>query len=379
MPVAFSSGFDHPNTKIVNGEPNKTPSECVAPMKQFTTRDAGGWTGGTFIQVTCGKTATGTSGSPILIEVDGRPTLAGVIGGWKTGGDEPGTLYGSYLTDDAKKLYESAAGTERSPAPSPSGSTPESSPSPPHTPQTSPAPSSPSLATELEAFWTPERMQQAKPVAEQEAREALLPLEVRAKGAALTSPSKEFEGLKEVGTFFYAQNDQYRFCAGTVVPSPGKNIIATAAHCFDGDDQVTKLVFVPKHNATTPRPYGVFPIEVGQIYVDPAYRAPNGDHTATDLDVAFLKTSPRIDGKNVEDVVGSIPFALNQGFTHPDTQVIAYPYLPGDDKYKPNQKPLTCTTPTKKFTTGNADGWKGGTFTEVNCKGYVSGTSGRPS
>lgn len=90
------------------------------------------------------------------------------------------------------------------------------------------------------------------------------------------------------------------------------------------------------------------------------------------------QTGPRADGKNVEDVVGAIPLALNQGFTHPDTQVIGYPYLPGDDKYKPNQNPLTCTTPTKKYTTANADGWTGGTCTEVNCKGYVSGTSGGP-
>lgn len=137
-------------------------------------------------------------------------------------------------------------------------------------------------------------------------------------------------------------------------------------------------MFVPKHNGTTPRPYGVFPIAVGQIYMDPAYKAPNGDHTATDLDFAFLRTGPRADGKNLEDVVGAIPLALNQGFTHPDTQVIGYPYLPGDDKYKPNQNPLTCTTPTKKYTTANADGWTGGTFTEVNCQGYVSGTSGGP-
>ncbi|MCI4079547.1 trypsin-like serine protease [Streptomyces sp. MMS21 TC-5] len=376
IPLAFSSGFNHPHTKVRGQEPNTAPTECDAPMKQSTTETAGEWVGGVFTQVDCAASTPGTSGGPFLIDVDGRPALAGVVGGWKTGGDEPGTVYGSYLDDDAKALYQ-AATTQNDP---PSTSTPSASATP--GPSATPAPPTPSrpapvssLAAEMEAFWTPERMQLARPDARQAAREALLSPKAR---ALATSPSKEFEGIKEVGTFFYATDDGYRFCAGTVVPSPGKNIVATAAHCFDPDDKATKLVFVPKHNATTPRPYGMFPIAVGQIYMDAAYAAPNGEKAATDLDFAFLKTEPRSDGKNLEDVVGSIPLALNQGFDHPGTQVIGYPYLPDSDKYKPKQNPLTCTTPTKKFTTGNSDGWKGGTFLQVDCKGYVSGTSGGP-
>ncbi|MGW9370297.1 hypothetical protein ACWGVR_09795 [Streptomyces xanthophaeus] len=59
-------------------------------------------------------------------------------------------------------------------------------------------------------------------------------------------------------------------------------------------------------------------------------------------------------------------------------EAVAARYLFGDEKYKPNQNPLTCSTPLKKFTTGSSDGWAGGTFAEVNSKGYVSGTSGGP-
>ncbi|MGW4689672.1 trypsin-like serine protease [Streptomyces sp. NPDC004244] len=383
IPLEFNSGFDHPDTTVIGIDPRTGEADCITPMKKFDAAPKGGWAGGTFEQVSCAKDVPGTSGGPFLADVNGRDALVGVVGGWKTGGDQPGTLYSSSFDDEAKRLYERAASrapSQTSPSASPTvGPTNEPSKRPEPSASPTPTPSTGSRAADLESFWTPERMQQAKPVAEQEAREALLPPEARSKGAAaFTSPSKEFEGLNEVGTFFYAQNDQYRFCAGTVVPSPGKNIVATAAHCFDGNDQATKLVFVPKHSATAPRPFGVFPIAVGQIYMDPSYKAPNGDHAATDLDFAFLKTDPRSDGKNVEEVVGAIPLALNQGFDHPDTQVIGYPYLPGDGKYKPNQNPLTCSTPIKKFTTDNADGWKGGTFTEVNCKGYVSGTSGGP-
>ncbi|WP_051794949.1 serine protease [Streptomyces sp. NRRL S-87] len=220
-------------------------------------------------------------------------------------------------------------------------------------------------------------MAQAQPVQEQAGREARLPAAARRKAAGFTK-SHEFAGIKQVGTFFYAADDKYRFCAGTVVPSPGKNLVATAAHCFDGTDRVTKLVFVPKHNERSPRPYGVFPINVGRIYMDPAYLTPGGDHAATDLDFAFLQTSARSDGKRVQDVVGAIPLALNAGFDHPQTLAIGYPWLPGMDKYKPVQNPLTCTTPMKKFTTRDSGGWRGGTFAEVNCDGYVSGTSGGP-
>ena len=66
------------------------------------------------------------------------------------------------------------------------------------------------------------------------------------KALARTSPSHTFEGIKEVGTFFWQDSDlKYRFCAGTVVPSPGKDLVLTAAHCFDSTDQHKKLVFVP--------------------------------------------------------------------------------------------------------------------------------------
>ncbi|MFG2997780.1 trypsin-like serine protease [Streptomyces sp. NPDC048340] len=381
IPVAFNAGYEHNAVQVVSPAPKQNPSECNTATRKFTTAGTEGWSGGTYLQGDCGGKSPSTSGAPFLLQTNDRPVLAGVVGGWKTGGDEPGTVYSSYFGDDAKRLYEKASAGEPQATPSPSTSpAPKPSSDPSKQP---PAPSKSaearlSAAAELDAFWTPERMGLAKPVAEQEAREAQIPPEARKKfsGLALTSPSKEFEGLKEVGTFYWANNDQYRFCAGTVVPSPGKNLVATAAHCFDNNDKAQKLVFVPKHSATNPRPYGAFPVE--NYYMDPSYALPGGDKAQTDLDFAFLQTGPRSDGRKVEDVVGAIPLALNAGFDHPDTQAIGYPYLVGDDKYKPNQNPLTCSTPLKKFTTASSGGWTGGTFAEVNCKGYVSGTSGGP-
>ncbi|WP_316739652.1 trypsin-like serine protease [Streptomyces sp. MK7] len=260
--------------------------------------------------------------------------------------------------------------------------TPGPSPSTSGTPEDDPA-----SATELEKFWTPERMAQAVPVEEDQLlpeRKAgasrTKPDAARGKAVSGTSPSHTFEGIKEVGTFFWQDSDlKYRFCAGTVVPSPGKDLVLTAAHCFDSTDQTKKLVFVPKHHQADPKPYGVFPINVGQIYADPRYLRKGGDHDYTDLDFALLRTEPRSDGKKVQDVVGAIPIGYGTGFDHPRTRVIGYPWLPDDDgKYKPHQDPLDCTSPMKKFATASSGGWKGGTFSQIDCKGYVRGTSGGP-
>lgn len=240
----------------------------------------------------------------------------------------------------------------------------------------SPAPSTddrdPALKA-IEDFWTPERMAQAKPVQGQSVK------------AAQNSPAAKkgsSEEVRQVGTFFFETDADYRFCTGTVVASPGKDIVSTAAHCFDGTEPKSNLVFVPQHRPQDPAPHGKFVVRAEQIFMDAKYAEPDGDHKYTDLDFAFLKAEPRSDGKRLEDVVGSIPLALNAGFDHPGTRVIGYPRLPGMHGYKPKQDPLDCITTMKKFTTGDKTDkgkvWKGGSFAQVDCDGYVSGTPGGP-
>lgn len=248
---------------------------------------------------------------------------------------------------------------------------------------TGPGPVERGEARELADFWTAGRMDWAAPVAEQKAREAgaPAPAPTRAPGARAgerrSAPSHPFEGIKQVGTFYWVEQDgrgpmRYRFCGGTVVPSPGRNLVLSAAHCFDGGGAHRKLVFVPKHSKSSPRPYGIFPIKKSQIYADPRYLRPGGPKAATGLDFALLKAGPRADGKRVQDVVGSIPIGYDTGFRHPKTRVIGYP------GFATHQNPLDCVSRMRKFTTRGSGGWKGGTFSRIDCRGYVSGTSGGP-
>ncbi|MFI9028270.1 trypsin-like serine protease [Streptomyces sp. NPDC053560] len=295
------------------------------------------------------------------------------------------------------------------PSPSDTAERPGASgrPGPPEgvpTPRPSATPDQPSatddgaLARSLAKFWTPERMAEAQPVEEQQAREARSRTKAassststRPSAPQLRSPSHTFKGLKQVGTFYWAQkagNDfpdryDYRFCGGTVVPSPGKNLVASAAHCFDSNDQKENLIFVPQHSAKNPMPHGLFPIKKGSIFKDPGYTGTKkSEENYTDVDVAFLATEPRSDGKKAEQVVGAIPLGFNTGFDH-SVQAIGYPYLYGGGHYKPKQDPLSCTTPMKRYQTGNTRDsggrlWRGGVFSEIHCDGYVGGTSGGP-
>lgn len=120
-------------------------------------------------------------------------------------------------------------------------------------------------------------MRAAKPVKEQEAKH--FPAPTRTDRAA----SQPFEGLPIVGTFFWNDGTETgRFCGGTVVKSPGKNIVMSAYHCFDDQDARKNLAFVPQYDDGK-KPHGSFTVKPGRIYVDKRYLA-KGPDAAADLD-----------------------------------------------------------------------------------------------
>lgn len=171
--------------------------------------------------------------------------------------------------------------------PSPTGE-PSKTPSPIRPPE-----SKVGSAAAEEKFWTPDRIAKAKPVDEQTARVAKQNTQGSERDATAPVAASVSEKRDQVGLFFFVSGDGYKFCAGTVVPAQGKNVVATAAHCFDGATPIHHVVFVPGHGEKTPRPFGVFPVATSKIHMVPAYKAPGGFHTATDVDLAFALAAPR--------------------------------------------------------------------------------------
>ncbi|OKK22958.1 hypothetical protein AMK16_02920 [Streptomyces sp. CB00455] len=105
------SGYAHAQVTLI-GYPAAAarPRLCVNRTTKFTSADAR--IPGSFQRIDCTGYPGGTSGGPFLLHYDARTgtgDVVGVIGGWKTGGDNADTSYSSYFGASVRKLYEKAA------------------------------------------------------------------------------------------------------------------------------------------------------------------------------------------------------------------------------------------------------------------------------
>jgi V8-like Glu-specific endopeptidase len=163
-----------------------------------------------------------------------------------------------------------------------------------------------------------------------------------------------FDGLPPVGPLFAGPvpaGDSA--CTASVVHSPYRNLLLTAAHCVVGPG--TGQSFVPMlHRGIAP--YGTWLVTAA--YADPRWLA-GGDPRA---DYAFLTVAPQLrDGvlAELEDVVGANHLALRAGRRHRAT-VVGYPA--GADR------PVACTNRIYRH--------RG--YPAFDCDGYTAGTSGGP-
>ncbi|MFI9649361.1 hypothetical protein ACIHAA_24065 [Streptomyces sp. NPDC052040] len=85
-------------------------------------------------------------------------------------------------------------------------------------------------AKELDAYWTPERLRNARPLDDPDGA----PLgDTNGTGPALRAPSHEVAGgFGNVGVFVVtrAGGKEDRFCTASVVDSPSMNLVISAAH-----------------------------------------------------------------------------------------------------------------------------------------------------
>lgn len=160
--------------------------------------------------------------------------------------------------------------------------------------------------------------------------------------------------IAAVGPLFFNGLNNSHGCSASVIASPSRDLVITAAHCIQGNG--AGIQFAPGYNDGQ-TPYGVW--SVSRVYVDPSWVVDQDPQH----DYAVLKMSPNLMGGQ-QVPVQNVSGANNLGFApRPGTLVTVAGYPTGI-----NDNPITCTN-TTQFQSG---------YPAFNCHGYYDGTSGSP-
>jgi V8-like Glu-specific endopeptidase len=166
---------------------------------------------------------------------------------------------------------------------------------------------------------------------------------------AMDAQGVPFSGTPAVGALFTTSYGVLRshFCSASVVDSPARDLLVTAAHCVTGPAS-NSIVFVPGYDDGL-TPYGVWPITrviVGQGWTSSA---------DPDEDVAFLITSGP-----VQETTGGERLGVGLPPGHL-VSVVGYP--------ENSNTPIRCDNVALAFSPADL---------EFDCGGYTDGTSGSP-
>jgi len=157
-----------------------------------------------------------------------------------------------------------------------------------------------------------------------------------------------------VGALFSRSESGDHFCTASVVDSPGRDLLITAAHCIysskSGYNQ--DIVFIPDYQDGS-EPYGVW--TPSKLQVDPHWTSSSDP----DYDVGFVVLKSN-DGKNIQEVLGANQIGFNAGYSHL-VRVTGYPSTAN--------APVTCINRTAEHSA---------TQLKFDCGGYFDGTSGSP-
>jgi V8-like Glu-specific endopeptidase len=158
-----------------------------------------------------------------------------------------------------------------------------------------------------------------------------------------------------VGALFEHDASGGHFCTASVVASPGKDLLITAAHCINGGDGSgynNDIVFIPDYRDGT-APYGIWTPR--RLLVAPQW----ANSADPDFDVGFVELQPH-DGENIEQVLGANQFGDDSGYQFL-VRVTGYPSSAG--------APITCVNWTSRQSAAQL---------RFDCDGYTAGTSGSP-
>ncbi|MEU3345455.1 trypsin-like peptidase domain-containing protein [Streptomyces sp. NPDC006700] len=140
------------------------------------------------------------------------------------------------------------------------------------------------------------------------------------------------------------------FCTASVVHSPQRDLVVTAAHCLSGDSD---LVFVPGYRDGR-APYGVWTVK--RRFLPDGWTA----HQDEDSDMAFAVIAPQ-DGKGVEDAVGANRLLTGAATGATAVTLTGYP----DSR----EVPISCTNRPRAHS---------GPQQRIDCPEFTGGTSGSP-
>jgi V8-like Glu-specific endopeptidase len=177
--------------------------------------------------------------------------------------------------------------------------------------------------------------------------------------AAAADSESAFDGVPAVGALFETDGNgklQSHFCTASVVDSPGRDLLVTAAHCVGGGSRSGDLgiAFAPGYHDGQ-FPYGVW--TATRFVADSAWSSSSDP----DHDVGFLHVTPAGGGgRKIEDVTGAVALGVGRPVAG-TVRVIGYPVS--------LDRPITCQNKITQFSARQM---------QFDCPGYEGGTSGGP-
>jgi V8-like Glu-specific endopeptidase len=159
-----------------------------------------------------------------------------------------------------------------------------------------------------------------------------------------------------VGALFTRDGSGGHYCTASVVDSPGRDLLITAAHCINAGHgsgaYAQDIVFIPGYRDGQ-APYGTWTVQ--RLLVAPQWIT----QSDPSLDVGFVVLKPN-DGRDIEDVVGASQLGTDSGYRY-QARVTGYP--------DGASAPISCVNWTSE---------QSATQLEFDCGGFTDGTSGSP-
>ncbi|WP_052069564.1 trypsin-like serine peptidase [Streptacidiphilus albus] len=225
----------------------------------------------------------------------------------------------------------------------------------------------------LQQFWTPARLAAATATlpgvtgsgdtkvaaAGAAPRTGTRAMAVRFASATTTTLKQAYFGSSPtIGILVYAdKNMKTHFCTASVVQSPTKNLILTAAHCRPG----SWVAYIPDYvSGAAVQPYGIWAVKT--VYTDSHYAATG---SGTDYDYAFAKVAPDSKGRLLQNVTNGNVLTRTPSYNN-WAGLTGYPEVASASA----DKSVTCWNHTSKL--------PGYAQMQLLCGGFYSGTSGSP-